>query len=370
MQALCSDDYSIEYVAKTFDLSKVQPFSTSILNEEKKIYLPKNYLVITKSNYLARNFVKICLEQGYKVVSLDRDAEPLDEMKGQVKSFIKGWVTTLVDKVPAYAKNLQKDFKEGVLFGLHLLLEKAKVDRSLVKPTTVDDVNVLLFGSAWKTKYAVEKSMIDLLKHFTRTSTVRGDISSWVVSKEQVIEKYGLKDPLKDQQIINENEQAFLRSQFKLPLDALKGIEGFTEFQARAQSQSDEKSIDVFRRYIGSLKDVQKMLKPLKDIVEKEVSDRSNFVFKHKANKNAQRLGRTWKEQLDAVRPDPQCGNVLNPSFIYSVGKEKLNFPVASEQREIDRQVGIIHTFCQQYNVSPAKEAEIASWFFSKENDQ
>jgi predicted nucleotidyltransferase len=369
MQAICSNDYVIEYVAKTFDLSKVLPFSTSSVGEDKKIYLPRNYEVIVKDNYLARNFVKLALERGYTVTILDRDGDKLEDQKDSVKSFIKGWVHCISVGVPAYAKNLKKDFKEGVLYGLSLLLEKSKVDRSLVKQTSVDDVNVTLFGSAWKVKYAIEKSMIDLLKHFTRTSKVIGEVGTWVVSVEQIKEKYGLKDPLKNQQVITDNEQAYLREVFKLPLSAIETIEEFNSYKTRTEGK-EETSVDVLVRYVTGLKNVQKLLKPLKDLLEKEVSERCNFVFKHPMNKKAKQLGKSWKEQVDNVKADPHAGNVLNPSFIYSVGKEKLVSPQVMTDEERIKTEAVVYRFCQMYNLSPARVSEIMIWFMPNSADQ
>jgi len=240
-----------------------------------------------------------------------------------------------------------------------LMIEKEKI-KELFRKGKVDDVNILLLGTTWGIKYQVEKSIIDQLKHITRQQKCQGILTSWVLSKDKLREILGIRNPIKNQ-MLTENEQKFLSESFT---DALSTLKEEDKEEKDEPDQRIPSNIEQLKKLYERLKDSQKKLGGLKHLTETVVSERSILVFKNKKNKKLLKEKKPLKELLANVQTEPQYGNVMNPGLIYSKGVEKLTISPDLTTRA-DKEVAkvAIQNFCKKYSLDQSRYMEILSYY-------
>lgn len=332
-------------------MDKVKPFSIQVTGEESKVFLPNDFENIVSNNILCRLFLNLCIQNKYVLHKLNKPMGKMDELKDEQVSFIKGWYASLMG-LPDYAKNLNKNFKEGCTFGIYLMLEGKKVDRNLFRKCSIEDVNIHLFGNSWKVKNEVEKSMLDQLKHFSRqVKELPKNIGTWITSQEVISVNYGLRDPLKNP-ILSDSEKEFLRSTFVAELEyKLEPVDTFLK--------EGKSSLEGILKYQEHLISIQKGLKKVKTIVSKEVDDRTNFVFRHPSNKRLVKLKKPLEDCLNNIKELPDYGNHFNSTFIYTLGKDKLVLKEPETLEDCDANKALLKSFFDQYKLSAAKCAEV-----------
>lgn len=350
-------DTSVMYVSKTYEFDKIKPYSVQVTKEKKVVFVPKNYEEVAKSNVLVRLFFNLALKENYEVVVLNND-EPIKVLKEDVVSFIKGWYAA-IEKLPEYSRNINKHFKEGCMYGIDMMLDSKKIDRGLFKSTKIDNINVHLFGNAWKNSHESEKTILDHLKVFSRNQKILPTIYSWMIADAKIREKFGLKDPSKNA-ILTEKEHHMLQASF---IDAvqfeLKQIDKFSELK----EFENKSAVEVLQGYTLYIKDIQKTLKPLKVLVEKEVTDRTDFVFKHPANKKLVKAKKPLREVMANVKDFAQFSNAFNSSLIMSKGQEKLTIPENHSAVGQKYMQDAVDSFCKKYKLSSAMQSELLIQF-------
>jgi len=351
-------DFEPEFVAKQFDTENANPFSVLVLGDKKEVYLPSNWSNISQNEILARMFLSLTTSANYNPILKSKPYDWTLKLDANQTSFLKGWYSCL-NNIPTFSKNLQKDFKRGVLFGLHLMLEKEKISE-LVKQDKTGDVNILLLGNAWGVKYQVEKNMIDQLKHFTRLRKPSGSIMSWLLSSEEVKDKLGLRNPI-DNALLSDNEQEDLKARYKIPLDLINII-GERKIE---DVKNPEEELASIRRWLQEIKELQRKLKPLKSICDEIVRKRGKFVFQNKKNKKLLAEKRPVKDLISNIKSDPQWGNIMNPSYAYSNGGTWLEISLDLTPENISLARQMIFDYGQQYQVNSLKLAELNNYFSS-----
>jgi hypothetical protein len=198
--------------------------------------------------------------------------------------------------------------------------------------------------------------MIDQIKHFSRmVKTVPENILSWMTSVEIIKENYGLKDPTGNP-ILTDSEKNFLQTTYadalNFNVEELKGSSLFTE-------SKDSSVISILKEYQSRLVAMQKALKPVKEIVKREVDDRTNFVFKHPASKRLIKNKKPLADLLNNLKEVTEFGNHFNSTLIYTEGQEKLTLTEPTTDEECQANKASIDAFAQQYGFSAAKSTEV-----------
>jgi Fe-S-cluster formation regulator IscX/YfhJ len=298
----------------TQNLEKMKLFEVRMVHNQKYILIPGNLEDLANGNYLFALFTKALqvLEKDYTPLlgSNYKDNMPVTK---ESELFLNGYGCPLINgKVIPYDPDLKGRFRKGFFCMLkYLTATYKKLDPRIMRFGDSHHAVQELFGEAWATTRLNEKVILDII--LTASKSLCTDwlwINGYVLPKEELIKKFGLKTNKHVTKVLNEIEQDAISADFKGYFNAIEKFE-IPEF----------KIIDHYINFQKTLVDVSKDGKRYKSLVKSIVDQRMKILYTGNKQEKAKKSKIPVKELMAKVRGTRDHVNSFQPNEALRVPK-------------------------------------------------
>jgi len=169
-----------------------------------------------------------------------------------------------------------------------------QVNRQLFRLKAATHPKIQLFGDIWGKGYDVENQMINHIIHYLRTRKVTWDWSRLLVSKQEVLVLAGLKLDISNSLLSDAERQA---------IAYWVEISG-TKFDVNFDDYKWESAIEIVR-FQRDLDENRKLLRPIKEFVDKTINSRIQAVYSPYSKKEKDKLKKARISDLvDKIKGD------------------------------------------------------------------
>jgi hypothetical protein len=301
-------------------------WDTAVVNGINTILLPKNINEVIKDNYLVKLYI-LCLEHmGYDAeVSADKEWSPKLKLDARTDQFLRAFGLVIVnDTIPELPSNHGLVWK-GIASSLNIWLGgQEKVDRSLFKVQNAIHPAIQVFGDIWGKGYTYEKRMLDVCINFIRKKKLTGDLSKLLVPLNTIAHDKGLNLAW-SADLISPIEDSLIREL----LDIKKVSKEIILDTSTTKTIEDIKNLSEF------IRNRQKSIKDIKDIIKSATSNRITAAYSPYQGKSRDKARKKPIKELISDLEGSIDYKAFNPSvFVKIIGVAPFTIVYPSTEEE------------------------------------
>jgi hypothetical protein len=253
-----------------------EPWDTAVVNNVKCILLPKNISKIIEDNYLVNLYLYVLRQNGYEATIGTKDWSPKRKMDEKTEQFLRAFgIIILTDEIPDLPNNHGLVWK-GIASSLKIYINGLeKVDSSLFKVMNATHPAIQVFGDVWGKGYPYEKRMLDVCINFIRNKKLTGDMTKLLLPKNNIAHEKGLNIAW-SADLITPIEESLIQEILNI-----KRIPKLFDLDT-----SIAKSPAGCLLLSENIRNRQKMIKEVKDIIRTATSNRITAIYAPYKGKN------------------------------------------------------------------------------------
>jgi Fe-S-cluster formation regulator IscX/YfhJ len=298
----------------TQNLEKMKLFEVRMVLNQKYILIPSNLADLANSNYLFALFAKALkvMEKSYNPIIGGGYKDNMPVTK-ESELFLNGFGCSLVNaNVIPYTADLKGKFRKGYYCMLkYITATYKKLDPRIMRFGDSHHAVQELFGEAWATTRLNEKVILDII--LTATKEVCQDwlwINSYVLPKEELIKKFGLKTNKHVTKVLSDIEQDGISYDYD---GYFKTIE---KFEVPKFKEKDD-----YVQFQNTLNALSKEGKRYKTLVKNIVDQRMKVLYTGNKQEKAKKAKIPVKELITKVRGTRDFVNSFQPNEALKVPK-------------------------------------------------
>jgi hypothetical protein len=335
-------------------------FEVRIIDNQKHILIPSNLDDLVQTNYLYLLFaysLSVLKDYVCHVGGPYKETMPVNK---ETELFLNGFGCPLVSgKVPPYDPVVKGSFKKGLFCMLKYLTNTYKnFDCRFVRFGESKHAVQELFGEAWATTKLTEKFILDLILNATK---VRIDYHEWtnkyILPKEEIVKRFGLKTSLHLSQTFSEIEQLTIAKQFEDYFNIVSVISSY-----------NYESIDIFA-FQKDVLNASKIGKQYKVLCKSMTDDRMKLLYSGSKQEKAKKKHVPVKDLINSCRGTTAFLNTFQINRALGIPKFVVSKVPASDEEA--RSLGIqlttwANSFGNKYEKSRIESCK--NWILEQSN--
>lgn len=300
-----------------------------IRHANKEIGVPTNWENLVNQSYLYILILKVCENQGYKLLSTGVQHQPRFVTNNSIEAILKGFGIPLLSKRVPEHPTLKGYSKEGIYICLnHWLAAKKNVRSDIFKFHGSRHIAQAVLGSVWAKDSPIEKNILDNLISYGRSNIADGHISTYLVSTEELDKIFGIKTNLHKSDLFSVNEQTLINAFIEmLP---------FEDFKQDKDMTLPELSEGVLKKYSTN----QKLLREYKNLISSVISTRINQCYSpYKGKERDKQRKVPIRTHLERIKKDAVEAYSLHPKEIIRLVSNKIYHCTSYKLEEVEKYI-------------------------------